>query len=52
MKTYNCKLCGTQVRENAIPRIIASEELCVECYQTKYRAFGEALKAVVLPANK
>lgn len=36
-KTYKCKLCGQEVRLNAIPTIIAKEQLCVECYQTKYK---------------
>ena len=47
-KTYKCKLCGEEVRAYAIPEIIAKEELCVECYRTKYRAFGDALKSLTL----
>ena len=49
MKTYYCKLCGLEVRQDAIPKIIAEKELCVECYHIKYRAFGDALKMVGKP---
>lgn len=43
-KTFRCKLCGEEVRANAIPKIIAKEEFCVGCYRTKYRALRHALK--------
>jgi len=45
-KTYKCELCGCEVATSSIPRIIAREKLCVDCYKTKYRALGSALKKV------
>ena len=46
-KIYVCQLCGDEVRASVIPEIIAKEKLCVNCYKTKYKAFGDALKQSV-----
>jgi len=40
-KTYTCKICGMEVRQSAIPKIIAKERECPDCYQTRIKAFGE-----------
>lgn len=45
-KTYQCKLCGQIIREIAVPKIIVKEGLCVDCYQTKYRALNDALNTL------
>lgn len=47
MKTYICKLCGKEIKAYAVPLIITKEELCVECYRTKYHAMRDAIDRFV-----